>query len=825
MKTTSLLRYILACSLLSACKPSYVDKLSTQYADIKVNGEGFICEITDNRTNKNYVPEGNTSPLLTLYNGKEYINPVNLRIEEDKWHITFANQSEAVVTKEIKDGYVRFCLESLSNREGIEAVTWGPYATTVSQYIGETVGVVRDSTFAIGVHPLEISTTEGVPHNGDDATGGFYINPLPGQTVPDKLKDKIGQKVADIDVNREGDLPEYIRQIRGNAAIAKPYGSDIQFFARDWRKEKTTDLYGRRQVVTALDQDYIGTSIAFFATPPSELMDVIENIEIAENLPHPTIDGEWIKKRTLPNPAYMLYEGNSLDRALDYADSCNFTLIHIGDIFKSWGHFDLHTSRFPRGAADIKAFTEKAHARGKQIGIHTLTMFTSTHDPYVSPIPNDSLCIAGSSTLTEDIKATDKEIKIDSPEFFTYLGETHTVKIGKELIAYRTVSTEKKPYKLLDCTRGQFGTKPSHHKAGDRVDKLVNNCYSGFFPDLNLSQVYAKRLAEVCNETGISLMDFDGYYGGSPSGHGVMGASIFLKQWFDNLDDKGIISCGSSPFHYWWHIYSFMNWGEPWYDNLRQSQVNYRMENQRYFERNLMPGMLGWFKLEQTYRPEDIEWIQARSAAFDAGYLLRVDESIEKNGFKSQLFKAIREWQYVRNNHLLNNSQRERMKDPKKEFHLEKDNGDTWTLYEVNLKGNNRHKYRSVQTGEPLQGKFSFNNDYDEQPIQFYGYIEADKNSRETIRNVQFSIEGVLITLPDVALKGGDRIYCDGKHIYVCNEYWKAFARCTLPETARWNRGTNSIIVECTFSSPDAPSLLLEFKSLGNPEKIKEQDK
>ena len=813
------MKYLFVCGLFCvACEPAYVDELSTRYADIKLNQEGFICEVTDNRTGKNYIPEEKPSPVLSLYDGENYILPTGLKAEADKWTITFANQSEAVVTKEVKDGYVRLCLTSLSNRDNIEAVAWGPYATTISQYVGETVGVVRDTTFAIGLQALNIFTVEGVPHLGDDATGAFYIDPLPGQTVPDELKEKIGQKISDINVNEEGDMPEYVRQWRGNAAVERPYGSDIQFFARDWREEKVIDYAGRKQTVTPLEQDFIGSAIALFGAPSPEAVNVIGEIELQEGLPHPTIGGEWIKTRADRNPAYMLYEGGSLDNALDYADSCGFHLVHIGDIFKSWGHFDLHTSRFPKGAEQIKAFTDKAKARGIDIGVHTLTMFTSTHDPYVSPVPSDSLAISGSSALTKGISATDREIEIESPEFFTYLGETHSAKIGDEIIAYREV-TKEKPYKLLDCTRGQFGTKPSAHEVGAKIDKLLNNCYHGFFPDIDLSDVYAKRLAEVCNETGIALMDFDGYYGGSPTGHGCFGASKFLKGWFDGLDDKGIISCGSSPFHYWWHIYSFMNWGEPWYDNLRQSQVNYRLENQRYFERNLMPGMLGWFKLEQTYRPDDIEWIQARSAAFDAGYLLRVDESVERNGFKSQLFEAIREWQKVRNNHLLSHEQRERMKDPKREFHLEKNGENGWNLYEVILRGGNQHKYRMVQTGEPLQGKFSFDNPYGDQPVRFYGYVKAGEDANASIRDMRLQIEGSTIELP-MALKAGDKLYCDGKTVYVCDSFWKPKGQFPLPETAQWSEGKNNVIVECDFSSDKAPLIELEFKALSEPEKI-----
>lgn len=810
---------LVALLVLCSCKQSYVDELSTLYADFRVDGNGFISQIVDNRTGVNYLTNATSSPLLSLYDGKDYIMPTHLEVDGDKWILTFTNQSEAVVTKEIKDDYIRLSLVSLTNRDQIEAVAWGPYATTITQYIGETVGVVRDTTFAIGVQSLGINTTEGVPHLGDDAFGGFYINPLPGQQVPDELKDRIGEKIVDINVNETGDMPEYVRQWRGNAAVERPYGSDIQFFARDWREAKDVDIYGRRQHITALDQDYIGSSIALFASPSSKTLDVIEQIEIKEGLPHPMINGEWIKRRSLPNPAYMLYEGNSLDNALNYADSCQFSLVHIGDVFKSWGHFDLHTSRFPDGAEQIKAYTDKARARGIDIGIHTLTMFTSTHDPYVSPVPSDSLCIAGSSVLSHDIGETDREITIDSPEFFIYKGETRSVKIGKELIAYREVSMEK-PYRLIDCTRGQFGTKPASHKAGEKVDKLVNNCYSGFFPDNNLQKKYAERLAEVCNETGIALMDFDGYYGGSPTGHGCLGASSFLQRWYENLD-KGYISCGSSPFHYYWHIYTFMNWGEPWYDNLRESQVNYRLENQRYFERNLMPGMLGWFKLEPTYRLEDIEWIQARSAAFDAGYLLRVDESIEQNGFKSSLFEAIREWQKVRNQHLLTAAQRERMKNPKNEFHLEKVGENEWNLYDVTLKGGNQHKHRLVQAGEPLVSKFTFENPYEKQPVQFYATILQGEDPNGRINRFQLLVEGnAPIEIP-LELKAGYKLYSDGMNVYVCDGFWKTLAQYPLPKVASWSEGVNKVTLGCDFSSSKAPIIDIEFKTLGNRERVK----
>ena len=819
MNCKKICKFIITCCIVASCIVANAVTLTTRYAEFRIDKKGFITHIIDPGSGINYVPDGTPSPLMKLYTGGEnYVLPVKLQAKGNDWQLKFENGAVAHLKCLVKGEYLFLKIEKLTNRQGVEAVTWGPYATTLSKYIGETVGVVRDGKFAIGVQPLNIVTTEGVPHLGDDATGGFFVLPLPGEKVDPEYRDRIGEQVADIDVNRTGDLPEGVRQLRGNAAVVRPYGSDVQFFARDWRTARTIDLYSRRQHIVALDVDFIGSSIALFASPDAAALDVIGNIEVAEGLPHPTINGEWIKKRKGLNPAYMLYEGCSLDNALNYADSCQFNLVHIGDVFKSWGHFDLHTGRFPNGAADIKRFTDKARSRGIEIGVHTLTMFTSTSDPYVSPAACDQLAISGSSNITKAISATDTEIEVASPEFFTYLGETHSAKIGTEIVSYRAISKDA-PYRLLDCTRGQFGTKPQAHAAGTKIDKLVNNCYHGFFPDINLQQVMAHRLAEVCNETGIGLMDFDGYYGGSPTGHGILGSAMFAKKWYEDLN-KGMINCGSSVYNYYWHIYSFMNWGEPWYNDLRQSQVLYRLENQRYFERNLMKGMLGWFKLEQTYRPEDIEWIQARSAGFDAGYLLRVDESVEKNGFKSQHFEAIRQWQKVRKGDYFTAEQREALKNPKNEFHLSAIDQNHWSLKSVTLKGGNRHKYRMVQTGEPLLSRYTFHNPYEAQPIQFYAYVEGGENTEGTISNVVLQVEGAAAVEVPVALKAGDRIYSDGKNIFVCNHTWQHKTSYPLPATALWSDGDNNLTIACDFSSANAPAIRFEFKALGNEQII-----
>ncbi len=46
---------------------------------------------------------------------------------------------------------------------------WGPFASSIDESIGETVGIARGETFAIGIQALNIRTLGGYPWNENDA--------------------------------------------------------------------------------------------------------------------------------------------------------------------------------------------------------------------------------------------------------------------------------------------------------------------------------------------------------------------------------------------------------------------------------------------------------------------------------------------------------------------------------------------------------------------------------------------------------------------------------------------------------------------------------
>ena len=162
-----------------------------------------------------------------------------------------------------------------------------------------------------------------------------------------------------------------------------------------------------------------------------------------------------------------------------------------------------------------------------------------------------------------------------------------------------------------------------------------------------------------------------------------------------------------------------MNWGEPWYAGFRESQTEYRLKNQAYFERNMMPNMLGWFSLRPNTTLEDIEWMLARSAAYDAGYAFVVrDEALQQNGQLSAIFERIAAWEKLRMSAAFSPDQKERMKSIETEFELEYRDKEAYGIRQIHTM-RFAHEAKIRQPGEPLYTSFSFDNPVGETDLYF----------------------------------------------------------------------------------------------------------
>jgi hypothetical protein len=138
--------------------------LKTRPATFSIDATGAFSAITGN--GRNYLAPGQPAPVLSVrVAGK--LHAANratwdatgntLTLDYDAIGVT------AVVAVRAKPTHVTFELTELRTTNQVELVLWGPYPVAIGDLVGEVVGVVRDSEFAVGIQALNVKTLGGYP--------------------------------------------------------------------------------------------------------------------------------------------------------------------------------------------------------------------------------------------------------------------------------------------------------------------------------------------------------------------------------------------------------------------------------------------------------------------------------------------------------------------------------------------------------------------------------------------------------------------------------------------------------------------------------------
>ena len=159
--------WVLSVSLLS-CNTENEFYLDTDYLTLEIDSHGFLSSIKSKTDDKEYLSLKKGSPLLALYEGNDKaILPTSAWSKDGNIVLSFSNGAKATVVVEEKDQYITFKLLSLENRGKADHVVWGPYYTTVREYIGDLLGVVSNDQITIGMVALNDITNTGLPTDGD----------------------------------------------------------------------------------------------------------------------------------------------------------------------------------------------------------------------------------------------------------------------------------------------------------------------------------------------------------------------------------------------------------------------------------------------------------------------------------------------------------------------------------------------------------------------------------------------------------------------------------------------------------------------------------
>ncbi len=727
--------------LLSSLYSSAQWDFSTNYFKIHIDNKGFITSMKNItvKPTREFSPADKPSPLLSLYDGakKTYYLPNKAAYNKSANLLTinYANGSVAKVKLLPQKKYFKLTLQSLSQRKGIEAIEWGACHTNITNLLGEIIGVARDTSdavnYAIGMLALNDKTLGGTAETIADAAPFQYIIhtpdakrfPLPGNLHEGQVFTLGGNGISDVAFYSHKE--PYYRIMYGNAATVDDKGRiSVAYQSRDrsYPREVLFSLIpnmaantpNHLQVQPLPGVDYIGSSVAFWGSPDSTaLMDVIQNIVLSEGLPHPTINGKWVKDPTAFVPDALTY-GGLYDSIIPYTARLGFKTISLYDQgfvradrgnggYIDGKNFEKKPIKLSSGNVSHKEFSEMAAKYGIIIGRTPITNSLAPGTKDASPVPSDSLCYQQKRILVQNISATDTLIFVDNPQYMEEIAswEGHCknlnmVKIGKELIHYLGVS-EKAPYRLLNVKRGYWKTMPTAHQSGDTIYKLqvtVNYGYDGIIPNIQLQDKIAEHFADVCKINGLAYYDFDGQEFLFNNGHGYYSTKRFFRRMFEHAAELGvpyIRFTGATLSEGSWHYQSIWNvgGGKNLYDaDTREwgSSTSQGKDLRDVTYANFYPvGMGGNFPITKTSTVEQYEHIQAISVGVGTTYSLKLSQKdVESCPQKESIFKVIRTWEDARAANAFPRTLKKLLANPVYTWKLEAGGEkNTWRLYPV----------------------------------------------------------------------------------------------------------------------------------------------
>lgn len=774
--------------------------LKTRSTQIGIDNTGYFSSI---RVEDKDILHAGKYPLVTVCADNKLITPTKMTASGNQLKLTMSDGG--TITLKQKESDVCITLEATNVPDKYEVLLFGPLAINIHEVVGDVVGVAQGDGLAFGIQALNIKTNAGIPDEY-----GKLVTETYGYSG----------KSAELSV---ASIPAYKL-----AAADISDGTVFHFSARRRNKQEYRQV---QQIEKSLvlpvegeDGPIKGAKIAFFGSKNTDALARIGEIEVEQGLPHPLFDGEWGKTSRAAMKSYLIsdFSEDNFDMILDKAKIAGFEYVYHSGPFLDWGHFNWDPKFTKGGDEGVKKMVDKAKAQGIAVGVHTLSNFTTTNDAYVTPVPSEHLLKQGVLTLTSDLDKEQTAIKIKKSDLFSMPMSLNAMQIDKELITYGSMEDQGDTYLLKDCKRGAYGTTASAHAQKTPLYKLWDYPYKTLFPDLVLQDKFADRLAELMNKTGLRQISFDGLEGCSYTGQDEYANSRFVTRFYNQLNHN-VLNDASRLSHNLWHIHTRMNWGEPWGEAMHTGQVENRIKNQHFFQRNLFPRMLGWFLIRLADRNfecstlEDLEWALSESAGFDSGYAMTINSNtLRRHGQIDKLLEAINNWDKLREAQAFTDEQKIRLKDPQTEWHLEKTDEQTYNLYPLSISKHFRCNMAEMQPGQPGGADWSWSSPYE----SVYA-IRLKVDGDGTIKDPSFTTPKGVIKFP---CEISDRQYLlytfDGKAV-VTDKNYNVINEVTPQGNALLPAGSSAVAFSCEQISEDAPEVIIRYITKGTPEVIK----
>ena len=465
-----------------------------------------------------------------------------------------------------------------------------------------------------------------------------------------------------------------------------------------------------------------GAAAALVACPTDRLRPVLQEMLRDEGTPYSQLGGPF----ALGNPAtrgsyvFASVSEENVDQWIELARRGGIDCIHMNGWATSLGHYEPQANLFPHGLEGLKSVVRKIHNAGLKAGMHTLTGCIAPHDPWVHPVPDPRLATDGTFTLQADLDEAAGNVPTDEPPgdyptVWAYSSRGNCIRIDDELILYSEISNQP-GYGFLQCKRGAFGTKPAEHKKGTPVCHMLVR-YGCFLPDEKSTLVddVADRIANVFNTCEMDQI----YMDGAEAMRGWYGIARMRQAIYTRLMRPALVEASCWDHHSWAFHSRVGAWDHPKWGLKRFADDHFAAVDD-YRQACLLEAQLGWWVILGPARdwnlemPDEIEYLCAKALGHDAPLSFQsvAVTGTPANARQNEYFAMIGNYERLRRANYFSEAVREKLREPRQEFHLEREADGVWQLVPTDYL---EHKVTGLNDGTST---WSVTNPYRAQPLR-----------------------------------------------------------------------------------------------------------
>ncbi|MBB73670.1 MAG: hypothetical protein CMJ75_04045 [Planctomycetaceae bacterium] len=628
--------------------------LETDHVTYAVGRDGLNKSLRDTRTGKEFLDKQGV-PFMFVARDGQWTPSTALDWVGGTLRISFADTGiRARLHPRVFANYLTFELVSI-NDQRVSEIQLIRLPLTITQSIGSNLVHCRNSHHAVALIPLNMETH-------------CYVAPLPrpaeGQPPPAMVyggaRGHVGPK--------DGQHPVLIAHADGRLRLE-------------------------------------GAKVAIAGCASGNLLDVIEQIEIDNGLPHPTIDGVWARRspELMKSLLYTDISEATADEVIAYAKAGGFTTVHINRPVwcASNGSYLINRVNFPNGEAGLLDVSRKIHAAGLKFGMHNWEMVIHKHDPLVKPVPARGFLMYPDRRriLAADIGPDDTFIPTTTTPNGLLSGGDKAVhygrdlRIGDEIIIYGDLKRTK-PYGFTGCLRGALGTRRAGHTQGNAIDNFAEFYWSYYKPDLE-----SELFDHIMRAEAALLEKFQvDYYYPDGAGENTNQYPSVLPDWYIrglstvkrfHYTSREVRFAHGATSNFAWHVLTQGNHS----DSVQQGVMehfNRSLAEAAHFRADLQPidlGWLGYFTHNVTglaTRPREMAYAWSKALAYEAPISLSTDKArLDGNGRTAEIFAMIRQWEKLKVAGYFPQSIRDQLKQLNREFVLENTSAQHWQIRPV----------------------------------------------------------------------------------------------------------------------------------------------